>query len=98
MLDYTIVATKKTVDDIKRFTLVFSILTQILYIAYLAYALISNVGFTWLNIPLLAVSVAYFVFYLVIRGKNGKKIKECTNCTFPHKAENYETIMKFLSI
>ena len=76
MLDYTIVATKKTVDDIKRFTLVFSILTQILYIAYLAYALISDIGFTWLNIPLLAVSVAYFVFYLVIRGKNGKKIKE----------------------
>ena len=76
MLDYTIVATKKTVEDIKRFTLVFSILTQVLYIGYLVYALVLNLGFSWLNIPLLAVSVAYFVFYLVIRGKNGKKIKE----------------------
>lgn len=26
----------------------------------------------------------------------GKKIKECTNCTFPHKAENYDIIMKLL--
>ena len=28
---------------------------------------------------------------------NGKRIKECTNCTFPHKAENYEIIMELLS-
>lgn len=28
---------------------------------------------------------------------NGKQIKECTNCTFPHKAENYEIIMELLS-
>ena len=26
-----------------------------------------------------------------------KKIKECTNCTFPHKAENYDLIIKILS-
>jgi len=28
---------------------------------------------------------------------NGKKVKECTDCTFPHKAENYELIIKILS-
>lgn len=28
---------------------------------------------------------------------NGKRIKECTNCTFPHQAENYDMIMKILS-
>ena len=27
---------------------------------------------------------------------NGKIIKECTNCTFPHKAENYEIIISLL--
>ena len=27
----------------------------------------------------------------------GKKIKECTDCTFPHKKENYEIIIKLLS-
>jgi len=28
---------------------------------------------------------------------NGKMIKECTNCTFPHEAENYDVIIEFLS-
>ncbi|MBE5875742.1 MAG: metal-binding protein [Lachnospiraceae bacterium] len=28
---------------------------------------------------------------------NGIKIKECTNCTFPHKAENYDIIISLLS-
>ena len=29
---------------------------------------------------------------------NGKAIKECTDCTFPHRAENYDTIIKFLTV
>ena len=28
---------------------------------------------------------------------NGRLIKECTDCTFPHKAENYELIIALLS-
>ena len=28
--------------------------------------------------------------------KHGKKIKVCTNCNFPHKAENYDTIISRL--
>ena len=28
---------------------------------------------------------------------NGKKIKECTNCTFPHQIEHYDCIVKILS-
>ena len=28
---------------------------------------------------------------------NGRKIKECTDCTFPHKPENYERIIRILS-
>ena len=27
--------------------------------------------------------------------KNGKKIKDCTNCTFPHHPQNYEKIIEF---
>ena len=27
---------------------------------------------------------------------NGKKIKECTDCTFPHKSENYDKIICIL--
>lgn len=29
--------------------------------------------------------------------KEGKKIKVCTNCVFPHKRENYDIIMKYLA-
>ena len=75
MLDYTVVAAKKTVDDIKRFAKIFAILTQALYIAYLVYALVIGAGFLPLNIALLAISVAYFVFYLLASGHSGKKIK-----------------------
>lgn len=32
----------------------------------------------------------------VYREKNGKKIKDCTNCTFPHRPENYEKIIQAL--
>ena len=28
---------------------------------------------------------------------SGKKIKDCSNCTFPHEPENYDVIMKILS-
>ena len=47
----------------------------------------------------------YCPFYNVVNcpGKykyiesNGRQIKECTVCTFPHKAENYEVIIAILS-
>ncbi len=28
---------------------------------------------------------------------NGKQVKDCSACCFPHEAENYDTIMQFLS-
>lgn len=28
---------------------------------------------------------------------NGKKIKDCSGCIFPHEPENYDTIIKLLS-
>ena len=28
--------------------------------------------------------------------KNGSLIKSCLNCTFPHKAENYDKVMEVL--
>lgn len=28
--------------------------------------------------------------------KKGKRIKVCTNCSFPHQPENYDKIIKFL--
>lgn len=28
--------------------------------------------------------------------KDGKKIKVCTNCTFPHQPENYDMVVRIL--
>ena len=28
--------------------------------------------------------------------RNGKRIKVCTDCTFPHRPENYDTVIAFL--
>ena len=28
--------------------------------------------------------------------KDGRKIKDCTDCTFPHQPENYDKIMQVL--
>ena len=33
----------------------------------------------------------------VYKEKNGHSIKVCTNCTFPHRAENYDKIRELLS-
>ena len=33
----------------------------------------------------------------IIERESGKKIKDCTNCSFPHLPENYDYIVKFLS-
>lgn len=30
------------------------------------------------------------------KDKNGKKVKVCTNCTFPHQPDNYDYIIQFL--
>lgn len=28
--------------------------------------------------------------------QEGKKVKDCSDCVYPHRAENYEKIIKFL--
>lgn len=32
-----------------------------------------------------------------VKCKDGKIIKDCTNCDFPHRPENYDVIIKFLT-
>lgn len=76
MLDYTKAAVKKTVDDFKRLDYIRNIVTQVLYIGYLIYALIASSGVLWANILLLTLSVAYFVFFLVITAGEKSKAKK----------------------
>lgn len=35
--------------------------------------------------------------YSMVRTKDGRNVKSCMGCSWPHRAENYEKIMKLLA-
>ncbi len=73
MFDYTKTAVAKVVSDFKKLDYIRNIATQILYIAYLLYALIAGAGLMLANGILLFLSVAYFIFFLLVTtGKTNK--------------------------
>ena len=69
MLDYTQVAFKKTVDDLKRIQFGFTLTVQIAYIFYLIYAIAVGTGILAVNITLLALGAGYLAFFLALRRK-----------------------------
>ena len=73
MLEYTKTVLNQTIDDIKKLGTVINFSTQSIYIAYLIYAICAPVGILYVNIPLLAVSLAYLVFSIVMERKKQKK-------------------------
>jgi hypothetical protein len=73
MLDYTRAAVDKTIRDIKNTAETITIGSQLIYIAYLAYAIIVTIGNTVINSILLALSVGYFIFYLVYFKRSQKE-------------------------
>ncbi len=75
MLDYTKTAINKTINDFKKISYYFTISMQLLYIAYLIYAIFAPTGITAINIILTAVSVAYLIFYLVTYDGENQKLK-----------------------
>ena len=75
MLNYTIAVIHGTVNDLKRFFFVFSLITQVLYIAYLLYVIIANISNMHVNITLCILSVCYLIFFLVIHSKHDKFAK-----------------------
>jgi hypothetical protein len=75
MLDYTFAALGKTVEDFKKLQFGFSVTVQAAYIFYLIYAIAFGVGFLAVNIVLLALSIAYFVFFLVTQSREKKDKK-----------------------
>lgn len=64
MLDYTKTAIKQIEKDVKRLAFLCSITTQLIYIAYLIYALCTDRGVFAVNIALLVLSAVYFAFYI----------------------------------
>ncbi|MBQ9113610.1 MAG: hypothetical protein IJY05_01665 [Clostridia bacterium] len=73
MFDYTKTAINKIVADFKKFSYRFNIGAQIVYIAYLIYALIANTELWIINTILLALSAIYFIFFLVATAKDASK-------------------------
>lgn len=65
MLDYTKAAMEKIQSDFKIFVYRFTFASQILYIGYLLYMIFAPLGLLWANIPLLCISVAYFIIFLI---------------------------------
>jgi uncharacterized membrane protein len=86
MFEYTKAAFNKTIEDFKRLDYIRQILTQIVYIAYLIYALVVAKNYIWANIPLLLLSVGYFVLFLYATAGKEKKKKLKTKA---EKAYNF---------
>ena len=85
MLDYTKAAVKHTVEHLKKLDYARNIATQTLYIAYLVYALIANIGSQIANGILLALSVAYSFFFLyVTKIKTEKALKRKVRSIYRH--------------
>ena len=66
LLDYTKMAIKQTITDLKRTDYIRNVATQVIYIIYLIYTLIAGAGYLAANIVLLVLSVSYTVFFLTM--------------------------------
>ena len=75
MFIYTRAYFQKLIDDFKLAGYLFNVLTPLVYIVYLIYALSVNVGYAWANITLLAVTVLYLVFYISTYDLKEKSVK-----------------------
>ena len=76
MFDYTLFAVQKTYDDFKKFGYAFSVITQILYIAYLTYSIIAQAGRWWIKAIFLAISAGYFLFYLIVHHAKKSRLEK----------------------
>ena len=76
MFIYTRAYFKKLINDFKTAGYVFNVVTPLVYIVYLLYAIFTPVGYPWANIPLLAITVLYLVFYIATYDIKEKAVKE----------------------
>ena len=92
MLEYTKVVLNQTIDDIKKIAMVASFVTQGVYITYLIYAIAAGAGILYVNVPLLAISVVYLAFSIVMeRKKKNKSLEKIKN-----KAKESYKIAKYI--
>lgn len=65
MFKYTKSAINDTFDLVKKLIFIFQILIQLLYLAYLGYRIIENIGSVVFNVILTLLSIIYFTYYLI---------------------------------
>ena len=86
MFEYTTTVIKQTIDDVKKISRIANFATQGIYVAYLIFAICSSIGFLFVNIPLLVISVAYLIFTIVMeckkQSKNAGEIKNTAKKIF----------------
>ncbi len=77
MLTNTRAVLWKFLLDFKRAVYISGIVLNLFYVLTLSYAIFDGNGLLYVNIPLLAFSVAYFVFYIIAyRRPDGKRVKK----------------------
>ena len=81
MFKYTKAVANDTLQEIKKFLRIFSLVTSLIYIGYLIYAIISKTGNHYANAILFLISVAFFIFSLVADCKKEKRILKARRIT-----------------
>ena len=65
MLTCTKAVLAKSLEDFKRSVYIMCLISNLIYVVSIAYAIFDKNGRLYFNIPLLAISVIYFVFYAI---------------------------------
>ena len=86
MFKYTRAAISMIFDGFKKTLYWATVLSNAVYIAYLIFALCTGTGFWFVNAALLAINVAYLVFFFVMEGKK-KQAEESKNKQDDKQAE-----------
>lgn len=68
-------AISKTIDEIKLFILVFTLISEVAYVGYLIYAIIAGLGNLYVNITLIAITAFYTGLYVANHSTKDKRLK-----------------------
>ncbi len=82
---------------LKNFYTIIGAITQLVYICYLAYALKNYDEHFTANAILLALSIVYFIFFLIMHRKNGR-LARSTKRTVRHAYRFSKLIMNFVNL
>lgn len=75
MFLYTRAYFQKLIDDFKTAGYLFNVISPLIYIAYLIYAIFLPIGHLWANVTLLLITAFYLVFYLCTYDLKEKSVK-----------------------